>query len=83
MVGENIQNLRSQVRNMRSQMMPMKLGDKLFSPNPGILTNAPWGKRMSNMWQMRKNKMDTNTTQKVASTAPKGSTSSSRRVVSV
>lgn len=47
MVGENIQMLRERVQSVRGQAGGLKLGDKLFSSNPGILSGFPMGKRIS------------------------------------
>ena len=47
MVGEKIQQAREQVQAMRGQIMGgLRLGDKLFSSNPGILANFQAGKRV-------------------------------------
>lgn len=44
MVGENIQRAREQIQSVRGQF---NLINKLTSSNPGILTNFPMGKRIS------------------------------------
>ncbi|GAH49830.1 unnamed protein product, partial [marine sediment metagenome] len=47
MVGENIQKAREYAQSMREQMMGgLGLGGKLFSSNPGILSNFQLGKRI-------------------------------------
>ena len=52
MVGENIQKVKEQLQSMRGQMMGgLGLGNKLFSSNPGILSNFQAGKRIQERLQ--------------------------------
>jgi len=47
MVGENIQMAREKLQSAKGQLMGnFNLGGKLFSSNPGILTNFQVGKRV-------------------------------------